>query len=652
MPILLCELISVFIVGLTLLSNLYFDFNSQALGTICVLGGAAFIVSYVRSLIGFGILLLIILLAEGINLHLPTFGLEWRLHWNYFVAIAIGFWLGFRVLNLPNIILERFSQHKFFGLLLLAFFSSYCVSVYRALSLNLHTTATIFSLKGLFFNLGNLETVNYFNNFFFLKELVILSSCFLIVFSLDHDFIKRLQAQRFLEKFFLFSGSLLGLFGGVSKFINFGHYQLAGDNGGINSLLADIHSYANFQFIVLLVGLGVLYRAYKSSNQKLLIAMTVFAIFNLVLIIWSRSKFMIAVLVCGFLISLLVLVFKLSKRRLLFFGWFLAFFVSLITYLALFTESHWVQQVVENGLIQVDSFAKIDRLLSFRPQFFLASLNLDRYFPAFGVGVGNFVRFGREFDLAGSEYLQGVGGENVHNYFLQVLSERGVIGAILLVAFLLLVFRIALKGKNMVTSGLIALGVLLGNVFAHSLLLVFFQLLFWLLVFQTIFGAQAESWRLLVFRKGKTLSSVGISIVLTLMIAVLSLGFEINSYSDSRASFGYGRHCAYNKYFDDRATGGLVGLDFLNKNNVASLSVVNERYQTDSAWILDTDGEKVESFGLRKGRELSPLELKNIKELAGRYSDNAILVARTCYIPRSAGENLDERVLGFRYEKD
>jgi len=91
-------------------------------------------------------------------------------------------------------------------------------------------------------------------------------------------------------------------------------------------------------------------------------------------------------------------------------------------------------------------------------------------FPLMGLGQGTFYAMSGIQSFAKSRFLGEIQGENAHNYFLQTLTETGLIGAIILCAVLVLPWLKCRDKKDLYPAYGLLLAIALGNLFAHALL--------------------------------------------------------------------------------------------------------------------------------------------------------------------------------------
>jgi len=123
-------------------------------------------------------------------------------------------------------------------------------------------------------------------------------------------------------------------------------------------------------------------------------------------------------------------------------------------------------------LLAPDHFsrANFNRALAYRPEIFRAALYMFSEFPLFGVGQGNFFRLSSQLDISHSLFLVQSGGDNAHNYFLQILAETGLVGGVAFVLAIGWPFYRVDQFSKIAAPALAILMIALGNVFSHPLL--------------------------------------------------------------------------------------------------------------------------------------------------------------------------------------
>jgi hypothetical protein len=109
--------------------------------------------------------------------------------------------------------------------------------------------------------------------------------------------------------------------------------------------------------------------------------------------------------------------------------------------------------------------------LSYRPEVYLAAVRVFGLFPFAGLGQSEFYHQSANHSLTNSLFLSyEQNGEHVHNYFLQLLVENGVLGfAAFVLLFAYPVFR-ATNKRLLIPGGVALIAVFGGNFFSHSML--------------------------------------------------------------------------------------------------------------------------------------------------------------------------------------
>jgi hypothetical protein len=91
-------------------------------------------------------------------------------------------------------------------------------------------------------------------------------------------------------------------------------------------------------------------------------------------------------------------------------------------------------------------------------------------FPILGLGQGGFFRQSADIEFSKSFMLSRWGGENAHNYFLQVLVENGLVGILVFSIAIIAPFFLINRKKLLIPASLGLITLFLGNIFAHSFL--------------------------------------------------------------------------------------------------------------------------------------------------------------------------------------
>lgn len=132
----------------------------------------------------------------------------------------------------------------------------------------------------------------------------------------------------------------------------------------------------------------------------------------------------------------------------------------------------WFIQYIE-GLprLHINNLEALNAHFGSRAEIYRAAIRMFENFPLMGLGQGTFYRMSGTLEFAGSRFLASIQGENAHNYFLQILTETGVVGFCTLAAVIVVPILRAKLSLRLLPVGAMLIAFGLGNLFAHSLLI-------------------------------------------------------------------------------------------------------------------------------------------------------------------------------------
>lgn len=231
----------------------------------------------------------------------------------------------------------------------------------------------------------------------------------------------------------------------------------------------DIHSYAG----VLMIGTcGLLGYWYYSKNKIFthLIPIVLMPLAFLAMLA-SKSKSSVVLTIIFLFFAFCIWYFRKSpylKRTLI--GTCIGFFCVCASFY--FFQNTWTQifTALANRLGFTDLYA-LNFSMAFRPEIFIAAFRMFAEFPLMGLGQGDFYRLSAIPNFSHSPFLTvTLNGENSHNYFIQVLTENGIVGFVLFCLFIFYPIN-KIKNKTLIIPAFIGLcSILLGNLYSHSLL--------------------------------------------------------------------------------------------------------------------------------------------------------------------------------------
>ena len=430
-----------------------------------------------------GLFLFLLLLPISPNLHnelMAFMGADlFQMHFSG-LDLAAGFVLGSSVRYLPL----GFSRTRSFyfpwqiGLLLTYLSFSTFLTIVR----NLRQSASGTSIEGLLYNFIHFRPFAWHDDFMPLSDLIAYGISGAIIACLIPFLSEKQNRNQLIFKPIVWGLILAALMGCMQAMTGFGlpieYLNFRKDSLGFVAIgfHPDIHAYAGY---LLLGAVGLWAYVFNTQNQKektwiyLAIAMSWLAL----VLSKSRASLALAVIAC---IMLLLVHFWYQKRKYFSSAIFVivtsivAFAVSL-NYLAQHPQvlsgngwlSHLISQYANAGLSGLSSGTQD---FGGRPEIYLAAMRMFAEFPIIGLGQGGFFRQSADIGFSKSFMLSHWGGENAHNYFLQVLVENGVVGFLLFGLVVVSPFLFVGSKKGLVPAALGLLALFLGNLFAHSFL--------------------------------------------------------------------------------------------------------------------------------------------------------------------------------------
>lgn len=351
-------------------------------------------------------------------------------------------------------------------------------SVILAINRNLWQAASIFSFSGLLFNVTHITHITWKDDFYPLVDLmsyglaIAFFACALQILKTDT------KAQEKIFKPLLWSvivSALWAIFqaktglgsvhpGEVNKFFNGLGFIGAG-------FQPDLHAFSGLMLLGAVGALGC-FLLTENKISRLLITTAIISGWIGLIISSSRGSMILALLF--YCLLGVVLIWRQNKK---YFYVMLGF--SIVTLLAVyflhFKTTHilpvWMTSRIDGlSALLAGNNEALNIKLGYRPEIFQAALRMFDFFPIMGLGQGSFNRMSGVAGFSESKLLLSLGGENAHNYFLQRLTETGLVGFVSLAAVVLVpvMFTQSRKALFPVLMMLIAFG--LGNLYAHSLL--------------------------------------------------------------------------------------------------------------------------------------------------------------------------------------
>lgn len=538
--------------------------------------------------------------------------------------------------NLPD-------KTRILALLLFTFQVLIVITVAIAISRNLYQAASPYSLKGFFYNLANIRYTSWLDDYFPLRDLfsfttvITLSLSLLTLIRTTSQLIRSVLVSLLAATVIILNYALL------SKLMNIGYSNGTDTESGVTSFFPDVHAYGGYAVMAFIGGLYYL----NSSQTRVKIAAAAFCLLALVGVVVSSSRFSIVTLFIALLIYVCFLIFKNYKKHLL-----TLLFITIITVAATGALSYWGTRGLFHDLTQASkaqSFEALSFALSDRPEIFRATLLMYSHYPILGLGKGSFNRDNSILEFSKSPFFANYPGENAHNYFLQLLTETGLIGLSLFSCIFLYQSCCLRNSSNQILTILI-LGIFSGNIYAHSLLIPNFLVLLFIFIGASNTEVQNDSAsvHILPVHFTKYWRYFLIAAVTALIVGAIN---EVKT-SYGKMPFQQRFLCHDKAYYGDKQTGGFFEQTYPVTGKVLKLkySVAHpdvSEHPLTIAFNLAQEGENVASY-------------EHLIKSPGNYEENFDISRLTvgsniilrikpsrCLTPINLGINFDNRRLGI-----
>ena len=540
------------------------------------------------------------------------------------------------------------------------------ISAIVAIARNLSQTQSLFSLDGLLYNIWNIRSINWHNDYRPLMDWVSYACAFIFFFCAWN--ILRTDRDRNGTVFKpLIAGLLLNALLGIAQSQTgrglpwFFHFFRT-DSWGFVALgfQPDLHAYAG---LMLIGAFGLFSYLWSIKQGRLITGICVLVIcLSWIGLFLSKSKASLGVAVL--IPVLLAVMWRFRNHRLL--------HRSLIGILLILLVLAVMASIAPSLLFSaLNSFpeafpfvdwAGINLKLTYRPEIFIAAGKIFLLFPWFGLGLGEFFRQSANHSLTNSYFLSvEQNGENAHNYFLQTLTETGLIGTFLFLIILIYPLFATASRRALLPAGIALLALFSGNLFAHSLLIRENLLLATALLALLYASIQpreiGSSYGTAIYDlETRMRGNTKICVLAVVIISVL-VGKEIYQ-SFNNFPFTVDTQCAKERPLtSDGWTSGRyihelpAGASAITFNVAGNLPNIERQPLKGSIQLLDSNKTVVLEQGFLLNNT-APTSIKAQLPAGPSGSANsykAILTVGRCFVPRNHG-SLDDRRLGVRLE--
>lgn len=335
-------------------------------------------------------------------------------------------------------------------LLLLSFHIYICFSSILAIARNLNQTTSTFIFKGLWFNLKHINILDWHSDYHPLKDLYMYSLAISVCYCIYHYlYINKKSIYSLLQP--LLKGNFVMLIITLMIHIQTQQYPRI---RYFHPFFEDIHSFANFQYFCFISSWIMFFAKSSYSMSKVFYILS--SIISLIALILSGSRS--TILIGGILLIIWCMWYITQYHKIIFKITFLTISIILISIVSM--------NFLKTSLLY--DFYKFNLKLSYRPEFLISSINMYKEYPIFGIGHGSYFRNSSFIEFSKNNFIaiRRSRGENAHWYPLQLLVELGICGFILC----LLLIIVPRNGPLFITTNIILLSILAGNITNHSLL--------------------------------------------------------------------------------------------------------------------------------------------------------------------------------------
>lgn len=591
--------------------------------------------------------------------------------------LAAGFVLGSMALDLSKRHLYPRQPNLPWQIGLLLTYLS--VSTLLALIRNLRQSASSTSFEGILFNLTNFRPYAWHDDFMPIGDLIAYGIVGGVIASLLPYLIQRENRNQLIFRPIGLGLVATALMGFLQAWAGFGlpeaYFDFRKDALGYVAIgfQPDIHAYAG-HLLLGAVGLwGYIFYS-KNSHEKRWLFLVVGI--SWLALLFSKSRASLGLSIIASIFLLLVYVWQEHKKYFVKAIWIFSGF-AVLTGLALFlalqnpqllSSNSWFGELFSQyAKAGVSGLSAGTQNFGGRPEIYLAGLRMFSEFPILGLGQGGFFRQSADIEFSKSFMLSRWGGENAHNYFLQVLVENGLVGFLIFGLVVIGPIILARSKKSLLPAVIALMALCLGNLFAHSFLVREN------LILASIFVALMYAWqsandaqRNVHISSIHPISSGRFVLIALASLAIIIAGLWETYHSFYRFPYQTGHRCFVSKpLFPDQWSSGIleiplpantrglrvhiatVGRPDLHRRPLqARMDVAYyEAYSHDHPPLAT-----VYRTWEKPGPGAMEILLKDNAKLANG-SGKAVLRLSNCFNPRDYGVSLDTRNLGVLIDR-
>lgn len=536
------------------------------------------------------------------------------------------------------------------------------ISTAIAISRNVYQSAAATSFKGLLFNLVHFRPIGWHDDYMPISDWIAyalaVAMIILVIGQLrdqenkNQIIFRPIMAGLIIAALMGISQAITGL-GLPENLLSFRKDQLG---YAVIGFQPDLHAFAGHMLLGAVGLWGYFYSGISKLEKKVVLLTATLCWFGLVL---SKSRALLLLGLAALFVWLIWYLWQKKRRFVLpaitlasvLIGLFLVLIYSYSNHLSGIPVLSWLGELAnEFKSRDLTSWSLFSGIFGSRFEIWEAAIRMWWEFPLMGIGQGNFYRLSDIASFSKSHFLILNHGENAHNYFLQTLSEVGLVGA---AVFLVLIISPFIAHKNLKSSLSVVIAIsslFLGNIFSHSFLVrenLILGAVFFGLWYSICFGLQNKIATIKVRKFLECLMYFIFAVIL-----VFSVRESFKSFGKFPFLKGYYCHIDRGLSADGWISGlylfdlqkfnnsNEVYIDFLRAKNIkSSVSVTLELLTADLQSITISSKEYDEGSGVL--RMVIPSLI-----LADRGGLRARLTISDCFTPRNEGLNGDGRRLG------
>jgi O-antigen ligase len=641
----------------------------------------AFFLALSPKLWGFAAIIFLLPLSAGLGNQLNAYlGTQFLILPNAGLDLAAGFFLGctLRVISRAPQLLDKKSSQDFSALLkvlipwpIALVITIITISTAIAISRNVYQSAAATSFKGLLFNLVHFRPIGWHDDYMPISDWIAYAlavAMIIVVIGQLRDqenknqiIFRPIMAGLIVAALMGMSQAVTGL-GLPENLLSFRKDQLG---YAVIGFQPDLHAFAGHMLLGAVGLWGYFYSGISKLERKLVLFAVAMCWVGLIL---SKSRALFLLALAAMFVWLLWSLWQKKSHLFLptvalLVGAISIFIVIIFNYsnhLSGIPVLSWLGELANEFKIRdLTSWSLFSGIFGARFEIWEAAIRMWWEFPLMGIGQGNFYRLSEIASFSKSHFLILNKGENAHNYFLQVLTETGLVGVAVFILILLSAF-FGVKDKRILIAGVSAVSSLfLGNIFSHSFL-VRENLILLVVLLGLLYSLNKNKLRVFNYPSQARLNYLGVLLLLTITF----FGIYEVAKSYGKSPFLYGIKCfVLSTLYPDGWTGATYIKTIPMNSTAIELELKNGRKNLDrnllSAYLKVTPirdnftypdtytqiiNIKLSDDKKKHNLYLSVENLKTIEPLPTNLELQ--LSFSSCYTPRNYGDSIDSRRLG------